>query len=116
MRLVIVESPFKGKNKADEKLNIEYARAAMRDCLLRGEAPYASHLLYTQAGILDDGKPEERELGIEAGLEWGRAASLTVVYTDRGISDGMKLGISRARKQGRGVEERTLGGKWAGKF
>ena len=42
MRRVIVESPYAG----DVERNIAYVRAAMRDCLMRGEAPLASHLLY----------------------------------------------------------------------
>ncbi len=64
---VLVESPFKG----DDERNIEYARACLHDCFLRKEAPFASHLLYTQPGVLDDNVPDERELGIEAGLVWG---------------------------------------------
>jgi hypothetical protein len=80
----------------------------MRDSLLRGEAPLASHLLYTQDGILDDTKKSERDLGIEAGLLWGREAELTVVYEDLGISEGMKLGIARAEKDGRPVEYRKI--------
>jgi hypothetical protein len=105
-RLVIVESPYAG----DVVMNIHYARAAVRDCLLRGEFPIASHLLYTQAGILDDNDKAERALGIEAGLAWGKAASRSVVYTDRGITDGMKLGIDRATLEGRVVEMRTVPG------
>ena len=38
------------------------ARRAMLDCLKRGEAPFASHLLYTQA--LDDSDAAHRKLGI----------------------------------------------------
>jgi hypothetical protein len=101
---VILESPYAG----DIEANVAYARAAMRDCLLRGESPIASHLLYTQPGVLDDGVPEERSLGIEAGLAWGAEAQKTVVYTDRGISRGMWYGIERAEKEGRPVEYRTL--------
>ena len=41
-----------------------YARACVADCLRRGEAPIASHLLYTQPGVLDDDVPEERAQGI----------------------------------------------------
>lgn len=104
MRLVIVESPFAG----DVEENIKYARAAVRDCLMRGEAPIASHLLYTQEGILNDDIPEERKYGIDAGLAWGRVADATVVYTDRGISKGMEYGIARAKSEGRPVEYRTL--------
>ncbi len=105
MRLVILESPFRG---ADEQGNVEYARACMRDCLLRGDAPFASHLLYTQPGVLDDGLATERDLGISAGLEWGRAAEATVVYLDRGISEGMRRGIMLAMKAGRPVEHHRL--------
>lgn len=104
MDLVLLESPFAG----EVENNIKYARACIRDCLLRGEAPYASHLLYTQKGILDDNIDEERALGIEAGLCWGKKAKKTVVYTDRGISKGMKYGIWRALKERRPVELRSL--------
>ena len=57
MRLVIIESPYAG----DIEKNVEYARACVRDSLSRGEAPIASHLLYTQPGILKDEIPSERQ-------------------------------------------------------
>lgn len=104
MTLVIIESPFAGNiNK-----NIKYARQCMKDCFKRGEFPFASHLLYTQDGILDDTNPEERKLGIHAGLVWGRFADMTVVYTDLGITNGMKQGIKNAKKEGRKIKYRTL--------
>lgn len=106
LKLVLLESPYAG----EVEKNVAYARACMRDCLLRGEAPFASHLLYTQEGVLDDLIPEERQLGIEAGLAVGKTFYATVVYTDRGISNGMKYGIERAEKEGRPVEYRTLEG------
>lgn len=106
-RLVILESPFAG----DVEANVAYARAALRDSLMRGEAPLASHLLYTQPGVLDDTLPEERARGIDAGLAWGPLAEATVVYTDRGISRGMAYGIARAEREGRPVEYRTLKGR-----
>ncbi len=104
MRRVVVESPYAG----DVESNVAYARAAVVDCLRRGESPYASHLFFTQ--VLDDLKPDERTLGIEAGLRWGEAAEATVVYTDRGTSAGMRLGIARAEQVGRPVEYRSLPG------
>lgn len=88
--------------------NVAYARAALHDCLRRGEAPFASHLLYTQAGVLDDTVTDERTLGIEAGLAWKRVADVSVVYTDLGISEGMRLAIARALARGRPVEYREL--------
>jgi hypothetical protein len=104
MRRVIVESPYAG----DVERNVRYARACLHDCLRRGEAPYASHLLYTQLGVLDDTKPEERKRGIEAGFAWRSAAEATVVYQDLGISSGMRLGIEHARAHGCPVEYRNL--------
>lgn len=101
---VVVESPLAG----DVEKNTRYARACMADCLKRDEAPFASHLLYAQDGILDDTIPEERKLGIEAGFAWGAAADKVVVYEDLGISDGMKLGIERAKASGVPVEYRKI--------
>jgi hypothetical protein len=103
-RLVILESPYAG----DVEANVEYARACVRDSLLRGEAPIASHLLYTQPGILDDTVPAERKRGIDAGLAWRAVAHASVVYTDRGISRGMEYGIAAAERSGTPVEYRRL--------
>lgn len=68
MRLVILESPYAG----DVEKHVAYARACVRDSLSRGEAPIASHLLYTQPGILRDEVSKERQWGIDAGLAWRR--------------------------------------------
>jgi hypothetical protein len=108
MRRVIVESPYRGKDRAETERNRRYARACLRDCLVRGESPLASHLLYTQAGVLDDADEEERNLGIEAGLAWGVVAEASVVYEDLGISPGMARGIEQALGDGRPVEYRRL--------
>lgn len=106
MRLVIVESPFAG----DVERNVEYARLCVRDSLLRGEAPIASHLLYTQPGILNDDIPAERQHGIDAGLAWRAVAQASVVYTDLGVSKGMEYGIRAAKAAGIPIEYRTLPG------
>jgi hypothetical protein len=107
-RLVILESPFAAPTAEGVEENISYARECLRDSLLRGEAPLASHLLYTQPGVLDDRVPEERERGIAAGLAWIDHADATVVYVDRGVSGGMKRGIERAQQAGRPVVERRI--------
>src|SRR5262249_16472843 len=107
MRRVIVESPYAG-SLIGRWLNRRYARRCLHDCLRRGEAPFASHLLYTQRGVLRDGIKLERELGISAGLIWGACAEATVVYTVRGISGGMDRGIKHAKASGRPVEFRSL--------
>lgn len=109
MRRVIIESPFGNDDPRIVEENVHYARRAIRDSLSRGEAPIASHLLYTQDGILDDNKPDERQWGIDAGLAWHAGAQATVVYTDRGISKGMKYGIACAELLGTTVEYRQIG-------
>lgn len=104
MRRIIIESPYAG----EVERNLAYARAAMRDSLLRGESPIASHLLYTQPGILDDDIPEERELGIKAGLAWSPHVEGVVFYMDHGMSRGMNLALNWHRGFHRNIEYRYL--------
>lgn len=78
----------------------------MLDSLLRGEAPFLSHLLYTQ--VLDDNILPERNLGISAGLAWGVKAELTAVYVDFGETEGMMLGRKHALTFNRSIVERLL--------
>jgi len=104
VKRVILESPYAG----DVDKHLRYARMCLRDSLLKGESPIASHLLYTQDGVLDDDIPEERTLGIEAGLAWGVEVEATVVYTDYGISHGMFYGIEHAKKEKRPIIYRRL--------
>lgn len=108
MRLVILETPFAAPTPEGIEENIAYAKRCLKDCLLRGEAPIASHLLFTQPGVLDDTKPEERALGIGAGHAWYRTAEAAVVYIDRGISRGMQAGVEAAKAAGVPVELRSL--------
>ena len=103
MKLVIIESPYKGKTPEDLERNKRYLRSCIRDCINRGESPYASHRMLTDA--LDDNDPVERTLGIEAGLAWRNAFRLAwrddtpnrvfhrvtpIFYLDLGWSNGME--------------------------
>ena len=114
MKRVIIESPYAGRGDDEAERfndlldNERYARRCMADALSRGEAPFASHMLYTQEGILDDEIPEERALGIEAGLIWGECADRVCVYVDRGISKGMVKGVERAIEEEREIVFRSL--------
>ena len=107
-RITIIESPFSAPSHDAIVRNVRYAMLAVRDSLSRGEAPYASHLFFTQ--MLDDNIPEERALGIDAGLSVGRHAALTAIYTDFGLSRGMEYGITAAKEIRRPVVERKLFG------
>lgn len=104
VRLVVIESPYAG----DVEANVAYARRAVADSLARGEAPIASHLLYTQPGILDDLNPLERAQGISAGLAWSCKADFAAFYVDRGWSRGMVDAYRFHRDAGRVVVVREL--------
>ena len=111
-RLVILESPYAPVTYAAIPYsvadNIEYARRCIRDSLFRGEAPIASHLLYTQESILDDDVPEQRKLGIDSGHAWIERADGMVVYLDHGLTPGMEKGITVASLHKIPIEFRKL--------
>lgn len=106
---VIVESPYAG----DIDTNVAYARACLRDSILKGEAPFASHLLYTQEGVLRDEVHEERELGMGLGWHVARHSDYSVFYTDRGWSSGMVRGFAAAARLGHACVIRRLGLPWS---
>lgn len=60
---VIIESPYFGDAQQIIK-NENYARAAAITCIQNGQIPFASHILYTQKGILDDTKSSQRRLAL----------------------------------------------------
>lgn len=102
---VIIESPFAG----NVERNLRYVRAAMHDCIVNyNEAPFASHALYTQAGVLNDDVPHQRTLGIHAGFVFRKLAQRTAVYDDYDISGGMRYGIQHAEENGQEVVYRKL--------
>lgn len=128
MRLVIIESPYAGPTPEAVAANVAYARACLLDSLLRGEAPIASHLLYTQ--VLDDTVPVQRALGIAAGLAWRKAVAfqppdrmemiltgvsmteftpvLPAFYVNRGMSHGMLAAAALYQNEGIEYETRRL--------
>jgi hypothetical protein len=116
VKICIIESPFKGRTPAHELMHKRYLNLCIRDSVLRGESPYASHRMLTDA--LDDADPTERELGIQAGFEMREALLLTrvngsvhvitAVYEDFGLSGGMHRGIAAALAAGCPVERRRL--------
>lgn len=118
MKLVVIESPYgtlpDGSRCSMDQIaeNVVYAKACVRDCLNRGESPYASHLFFTQEGLLDDHDPTQRRRGMEAGFAWGAHAGIVAVYTDLGITQGMKEGTHRAFERGQIIIERKLDGYW----
>ena len=100
---VIIESPFAGDFK-----NVKYSRECIRDCLDRDESPFASHLLYTQKGILNDAIPDERRRGIAAANGWLAVADYVAVYMDLGVTRGMVLGIIKAARLNKEIRLRWI--------
>lgn len=75
MKPLVIESPYAPRGGFTLEENVAFARAVCRYAVLHGFAPYASHLFYSQPGVLDDTVPAERELGIQAGFVWGGHAA-----------------------------------------
>ena len=100
---VVLESPYAGEVEE----NRIYALACLRDMFNRGEAGFASHLLYPR--FLEAYNNRERAEGITAGHVWVPAAHKVVVYTDLGLSGGMVAGIKVAEEHGVPIERRKLG-------
>lgn len=98
----ILESPF----ASSVEKNRLYAMACARDMLSRGEAPFASHLIYPQ--LFEKYTEEERQLGMAAGRAWIQVAEVSVVYTDLGVSEGMIRGIAKAEAEGIPVIRRSI--------
>lgn len=116
MKITIIESPFKGRTPEQEAQHKRYLNLCIRNSVLRGETPYASHRMLTDA--LDDADPVERELGMQAGFDMreallqllrvGETSVLTAVYEDFGISGGMKRGMTAALAGSCPIERRRL--------
>ena len=92
MKRIFVCSPYRG----DVAANVEVARAACREVLRAGDAPFAPHLLYPD--VLDDDVPAERTLGIEAGRRWLAMSHEVLVVGP--ITAGMREEIATAEALG----------------
>lgn len=67
--------------------NFVYARLAMQDSLVRGEAPLVIHLQYPLV-VAADGP--QRSLGFDSMYAWLRVADQVVIYTDFQVTKGMQ--------------------------
>jgi hypothetical protein len=102
MKPVILESPYAG----EVALNLAYVHRCVLHALSSGEAPFASHLLYTTA--LDDNDPDGRSRGMAAGHSWRKLVDTCVVYLDRGLSPGMIEGIRASFQLGHVIISRNI--------
>lgn len=107
LKRVVIESPYRATDVYSVAQHMAYLKAAMADSIARRESPIASHHLIP-GGVLDDDSPYERMLGIQCGLVWGELADLIAVYSDLGVSPGMKQAIAHYKNLGKPIEWRTL--------
>ena len=100
----ILESPFAG----DVESNKLYAKRCLRDMFERGEAGFASHLIYPS--LFAKYSKEQRAAGLAAGAAWTPVAELCAAYIDLGWTEGMRQGVKRAHDAGVPVVVRFLDG------
>jgi len=94
MKTAYICSPYSG----DVKRNKQYARELTARAIQDGYAPITPHLYITEC--LDDNDPEQRELGLNAGIALLSVCDIIIVGKRYGISDGMKTEIFKARRLG----------------
>ena len=90
-KLVFICSPFAG----DIETNTRRARRYGRFAVVEKVVPIIPHLMYPQ--FLEEGDPEERQLGIDMGLILLSRCHELWVFGDR-ISTGMSIEIKRAKR------------------
>lgn len=98
MKRVYICSPFRAKDSAELDRNIDYAQELTRKALEAGLAPITPHLYITQC--LNEDNPEERAVGLAAGLELLKGCDFVIAGIRYGVSEGMSREIQTAGKLG----------------
>jgi len=104
MKRVFICSPF----AADPYRNVKNALMYCREAVLQGYAPYAPHAYLPQA--LDDTNPEERILGMVAGMSFLDTCDELWAFYDEAPSDGMQLELSAAGSLGKTIKRFSANG------
>ncbi len=98
MKKIFVCSRLRG----DIKRNTQRAKNFCRKIIMEGNIPLAPHVYFTQ--FLDELKEEERNMGINAGLEWIKECDEVWVF-DKEISAGMQKEIEFAKELNKKIRE-----------
>ena len=93
--LCYICSPYRGEVERNKK----YARELTRLALDNGFCPVTVHLYLTE--VTDDNIPEERRLGMDAGMEILKNCKYILIGGRHGISEGMKAEIKTALNMGK---------------
>lgn len=94
---VVIESPLRGKTKAETRENLRYLLWCCRAVYLAGYRPIATHLCCPW--FMNDHVEQERNDGIDWPGFWEHDVPHWF-FTDRGTSRGMALGEERCERNG----------------
>lgn len=103
-KMAYVCSKYRAKNEVEMQQHIMDAMEACRAVHERGDIPVAPHLYWPR--FLDEGNPEDRDYGLQAGMEaLKRCDQMVVIIRQEGpedewISQGMQAEITAAAKMG----------------
>lgn len=97
-------SPYRADTAEGVQANVDAAKDYCRYALAQGYSPICSHLFFTQ--FLDDGKKDERALGLALGKRCIDFADVFFVFlnADRVISEGMQEEIEYAQSEGKTIK------------
>ncbi len=108
-RRIYVSSPFGSPDPWIVWLNVQVARDVCRAILERGDAPYASHLIYPE--VLGEDSGAARETGLQAALAFVEACDEVAwalpPWVD-GPTPGMRGELRRALELGKPVWRATI--------
>jgi len=103
-RKVVLESPFRSTETTTIEQNRCYLGHCLEDCRSRREIWYASH-----AGLTGEDDDElVRLIGIRDGWTIGETMEYCVVYSDLGVTPGMKMSIDHYSAKGMEIKWRRL--------
>lgn len=98
MKKAYICSPYRANTPAGVEKHKEYARQLLKWAVAHGYAPICPHLYIPE--VLNDENPEERETGLNIGLELLTACEVIIVGTTYGISEGMFAEMKQADRLG----------------
>ena len=104
--IVAIESPWAGLDAGTKAKR--YLRNCIRDSLVRGEIPWASHAMLAWTEALYEMEEEQREEGMEVNKQMIQKVDLVAFYVDFGMSKGMERAWLWAGYMGKKREKRTI--------
>lgn len=98
MQVAYICSPYRAEDKKTLRRNKFYARTLTRMAIDCGLAPITPHLYITK--VVDDNNPDDRYVGLRAGLELLAKCDMVLYGSKYGISEGMAGELQEARARG----------------